>query len=422
MQANLKIPNKLVDVFSGEARYRGAYGGRGSGKTRTFAMMTAVWGYRFAESGISGQILAGREFMNSLSDSSFEEIKGAIESEPFLKAYYDIGENYIRTKNRRVYYTFAGLRRNLDSIKSKARILLAWIDEAETVSETAWMKLLPTVREDNSEIWITWNPESKESATHKRFRESPPDNAKIVEMNWRDNPWFPKVLDQERVYDQKSRPDTYEHIWEGDFLIHVDGAYYAREIKAIKDQIIGVPYDPNASVITAWDLGLDDATAIWFAQYVGKEIHIIDYYEASGNALDHYVSILREKGYNYEQHILPHDVKVKELGTGKSRLEVLSNMGLNNIKVCPMLGIEDGIQQVRAMLNRCWFDKDKTERGLECLRQYRREWDDNLKSWRGRPLHDWTSHGADAFRYLAVGYQPTSGWGKPIRRGLKGIA
>jgi phage terminase large subunit len=422
MQANLKIPNKLVDVFTGEARYRGAYGGRGSGKTRTFAMMTAVWGYKLAEQGISGQILAGREFMNSLSDSSFEEIKGAIESEPFLKAYYDIGENYIRTKNRRVYYTFAGLRRNLDSIKSKARILLAWIDEAETVSETAWMKLLPTVREDNSEIWITWNPESKESATHKRFREDPPDNAKIVEMNWRDNPWFPKVLDQERVYDQKSRPDTYEHIWEGDFLIHVDGAYYAREIKAIKDQIIRVPYDYNASVITAWDLGLDDATAIWFAQYVGKEIHIIDYYEASGNALDHYVSILREKGYNYEQHILPHDVKVKELGTGKSRLEVLSNMGLNNIKVCPMLGIEDGIQQVRAMLNRCWFDKDNTERGLECLRQYRREWDDNLKSWRGRPLHDWTSHGADAFRYLAVGYQPTSGWGKPIRRGLKGIA
>jgi phage terminase large subunit len=383
--------------------------------------MSAVWGYKAGMDGKSGQILAGREFMNSLSDSSFEEIKGAIQSVDWLNAYYEIGENYIRSRDKRIYYTFAGLRRNLDSIKSKARVILAWIDEAETVSEQAWMKLLPTVREDDSEIWVTWNPESKESATHKRFRENPPENAKIVEMNWRDNPWFPDVLEQERRSDEKSRSDTYDHIWEGDFLIHVDGAYYAREIKSIKDQICRVPYDPNASVITAWDLGLDDATAIWFAQYVGKEIHIIDYYEASGNGLDHYVSILREKGYNYEQHILPHDVKVKELGTGKSRLEVLSNMGLNNIKVCPMLSIEDGIQQVRAMIHRCWFDIEKTERGLECLRQYRRDWDDNLKSWRGRPLHDWTSHASDAFRYLAVGYQPSNGWGKPLRRGIKGI-
>lgn len=422
MQTRLQIPDKLVPVFNGDYRYRGAYGGRGSGKTRTFALMTAVWGYKAAQAGQTGIILSAREHLNSLDESSMEEIKQAIKSVPWLDAYYECGEKYIRSRDGKIKYAFAGLRHNLDSIKSKARILLCWIDEAEAVSEVAYTKLLPTVREDNSEVWVTWNPESKESATHKRFREEVPDNANIVEMNWSDNPFFPDVLDQERVNDAKSRPDMYDHIWNGDFLVHVDGAYYAREMMAIKDQVCGVPYDANASVVTAWDLGMDDSTAIWFAQYVGKEIHIIDYYEASGHALDHYVGILREKGYNYSQHILPHDVKVKELGTGKSRLEVLGSMGLTDITVCPMMRVEDGIQQVRSMIGRCWFDDTKTEKGRECLRQYRRDWDDNLKSWRGRPLHDWTSHAADAFRYLAVGYQPPNNWGRPIRRNLKGIA
>jgi len=422
MIAKLQIPSKLVPVFQGEARYRGAYGGRGSGKTRTFALMTAVHGYIAAQNGISGNILCAREHLNSLDESSMEEVKQAIRSVPWLDAYYDCGEKYIRSHDGMIKYVFAGLRHNLDSIKSKAKLLLCWIDEAEGVSESAYRKLMPTVREENSEIWVTWNPESKESATHKRFREELPDNAKVVQINWQDNPYFPEVLNQERIADAKSRPDVYDHIWEGDFLVHVDGAYYAREIMAIKDQICSVPYDSNASVVTAWDLGMDDSTAIWFAQYVGKEVHIIDYYESSGNALDHYVAKLREKGYNYEQHILPHDVKVKELGTGKSRLEVLGSMGLTNIKVCPMLRVEDGIQQVRSMIGRCWFDKDRTEKGLDCLRQYRRDWDDNLKSWKGSPLHDWTSHSADAFRYLAVGYQPSNGWGKPIRRNVRGLA
>lgn len=422
MKAKIQIPSKLIPVFDGSARYRGAYGGRGSAKTRTFALMTAIRGYQDAEQGKTGVILCAREHLNSLSDSSMEEIKQAIREVDWLNEYYEIGENYIRTKNGRVSYSFAGLRRNLDSIKSKSRVLLCWIDEAENVSEEAYRKLIPTVREDDSEIWITWNPESKQSATHKRFRENPPDDAKIVEMNWRDNPYFPKVLDYERVADAKSRPDTYRHIWEGDFLIHVDGAYYGREMRSIEEQIAAVPYDSNASVITAWDLGIDDSTAIWFAQFVGKEIRIIDHYEASGYDLSHYVSILSGKGYNYEQHILPHDVKVKELGTGKSRLEVLGSMGLNNIKVCPMARVEDGIQQVRAMIPRCWFDKEKCENGIESLRQYRREWDDKNKSWRGNPLHDWTSHSADAFRYLAVGYTPNSGWGQPIRRNIKGVA
>lgn len=214
--AEIELPEKLAPVFQGESRYRGAYGGRGSAKTRSFALMTAIWGFRFAQAGISGQILCGREYMNSLEESSMEEVKQAIRDVPWLNAYYEIGEKYIRTRNRRVWYTFSGLRHNLDSIKSKARVLLAWVDEAESVSENGWIKLLPTVREAGSEVWITWNPEKDGSPTDKRFRKSPPDGAKIVEMNYADNPWFPDVLEQERANDQAILDDqTYAWIWDG---------------------------------------------------------------------------------------------------------------------------------------------------------------------------------------------------------------
>lgn len=170
----------------------------------------------FAEAGISGVILCGREYMNSLEDSSMEEVKQAIRSEPWLDAYFDIGDKFIRTKNRRVWYAFAGLRHNLDSIKSKARILIAWIDEGENVSKTAWIKLTPTVRENGSEIWVTWNPEKDGSPTDERFRKNPPPGAKIVELNYTDNPWFPEVLDQERLLDRERLDDqTYAWIWDG---------------------------------------------------------------------------------------------------------------------------------------------------------------------------------------------------------------
>ena len=137
--------------------------------------MTAVWGMRWGVSGKQGQILCAREHLNSLDESSMEEVKSAIRSVDCLNSYYEIGEKYIRSRDGRITYVFSGLRRNLDSIKSKARILLCWVDEAETVTETAWQKLIPTVREDDSEIWVTWNPESKQSATHNRFRVNEPD-------------------------------------------------------------------------------------------------------------------------------------------------------------------------------------------------------------------------------------------------------
>ena len=421
----IELPPKLVDLFNGEARYRVAYGGRGSGKSRSFATMAAVRGYIWGQEGRQGQILCAREYMNSLAESSFTEIEGAIRAYDWLEDYYEIGERFIRSKDRNIEFTFSGLRRNLDSIKSKSRILLCWIDEAETVTRDAYDKLIPTVREEDSEVWVSYNPESSQSATHLRFRDTPPEHCKIAEINWRDNPYFPVVLERERRQDLELRPETYDHIWEGGFLTYREGAYYAVEMAEAREEerITSVPYDRNTGVITAWDLGMDDSTAIWFAQYVGKEVRLIDYYEASGYALDHYAKVLHEKGYHYQSHILPHDVRVKELGTGKSRYEVLQSLGLFNIEICPMMGIEDGIQQVRTTIPMAWFAKEECDSGSNERRNYRRDWDDVGKAWRGKPKHDWSSHAADAMRYLAVGHRPVSAsWGEPIRRNIQGLA
>lgn len=198
--------------------------------------------------------------------------------------------------------------------------------------------------------------------------------------------------------------EQYAQEFECSFEAAVVGAYYGKLMAdADRDKrICGVPYEPTAEVWTAWDLGIRDATAIWFCQQVGKEIRIIDYYEQTGADLGHYVDQLRQRKYVYAGHIVPHDAQAKELGTGKSRLEVLESLGLNNITVAPMHRVEDGINAVRVMLPKCWFDAGKCARGIDAMKLYRAEYDDKLMTLKPRPVHDWTSHAADAFRYLAM--------------------
>lgn len=202
----------------------------------------------------------------------------------------------------------------------------------------------------------------------------------------------------------------YEQEFECSFSAAVQGAYYAKQLEELEQlgRITGVPYDPAVPVTTAWDLGFSDSTAIWFAQQVGREIHIIDYYEAAGEGLAHYVKVLKEKPYLYSEHLLPHDAAASELGTGTTRLETLRKLGLKG-HVLPQVRLDDGINGVRMLLPRCWFDAIKCQKGLDCLRWYQREWDEKSQDFRNRPLHDWSSHGADAFRYLAMGINRISG-------------
>ncbi|WP_374374809.1 terminase large subunit domain-containing protein [Dongia sp.] len=202
-------------------------------------------------------------------------------------------------------------------------------------------------------------------------------------------------------------PEQFAQEFECSFSAGVPGAYYATllDVAERDGRLSRVPWEPRLPVITAWDLGIGDATAIWFAQLVGSEIRIIDYFEASGVALGHYVKHLDSLPYVYGEHLLPHDVAVRELGTGTTRLETLRQLGVR-AKVLKASALEDGIEAVRALLPRCWFDAEKCARGLDALRLYRRGFDAKQNTFSTRPLHDWTSHAADALRYLAAGLPP----------------
>jgi hypothetical protein len=199
-------------------------------------------------------------------------------------------------------------------------------------------------------------------------------------------------------------PEQYAQEFECSFDAAVAGAYYAPLVAAAEREgrVGAVPWEPKLLVHTAWDLGVGDSTAIWLAQAAGRELRLIDYYEASGVGLDHYARVLREKPYVYGEHLLPHDVAVRELGTGKSRLEMLASLGLRG-RIVPALTVEDGIQAVRNLLPGAWIDAEKCAKGIEALRLYRREYDARRGAFKPRPLHDWTSHAADALRYLAIG-------------------
>lgn len=418
--ARIEIPPKLIPVFSGEARYRGAYGGRGSAKTRTFAKMAAVRGVMWAKANEPGVILGAREYMNSLAESSMAEIKAAIESEPWLNAEYDIGETYIRTKCRRIEFNFVGLRHNLDSIKSKARIKLLWVDEAEPVSETAWAKAIPSVREHDSEIWVTWNPERKQSATHKRFRVDPPAGAKIVELNFRDNPWFPAVLEAERLEDKAKRPDTYDHVWEGDFVTIINGAYYGPGLKDAKREgrIGNVSADPLMAKRAFWDIGgtgaRADSCAIWIAQFIGREIRVLDYYEAQGQPLAVHVAWLRERGYEKAEMILPHDGVQGDRVYDASYQSALQAAGFS-VTVVPNQGAGAAMLRVEAgrrLLPSIWFNEKTTEGGREALGWYHERKDDKRDIGLG-PNHDWSSHAADAFGLMCVSYEKPAGGARP---------
>jgi len=198
--------------------------------------------------------------------------------------------------------------------------------------------------------------------------------------------------------------EQYAQEFECSFEAAVIGAYYGRLMAKAEEEgrITGVPYEPVSPVWTAWDLGISDSTAIWFAQVVGREIRIIDYYESSGADLGHYVREINNKPYTYAGHIVPHDAQARELGTGKTRLEVLEGLGLKNITVAAMHRVEDGINAVRVMLPKCWFDAAKCSRGIDAMKLYRAEYDDKLQTLKPRPVHDWTSHAADSARYLAM--------------------
>ena len=233
------------------------------------------------------------------------------------------------------------------------------------------------------------------------------------------------VVDQDELNAAKHEmgEDKYRQEFECSFDAAVEGSYYGQVLNELEEKkhMQEIPREELSRTFTAWDLGMGDSTSIWVAQLVGTEVRLIDYYENHGVGLDHYVKWIKDNDYLKAEHILPHDVRVRELGTGKSRMEMLEDSGLE-VKIAPRMGLDDGIQAVRRLLPRCWFNVPKVQIGLNCLRNYRRDYDEKRKIFFERPLHDWSSHGSDSFRYLALGLdEGHSTWSKPINSAPKWI-
>lgn len=435
--ARVEIPDKLIPVFEGEADVRGAHGGRGSAKTRSFAKMIATRGYIYGNEGVGGILLCARQFMNSLEDSSLEECKRAIQEEPFLDAYYEVGEKYIKSRDGLITFAFSGLDRNIASIKSKGRILICWVDEAEPVTDEAFSILIPTLREEgdgwNAELWVTWNPKRKTAAVESRFRASKDPLVKIVELNWRDNPKFPAKLERDRLRDLKERPDQYDHIWEGGYATVVEGAYFALPLTVAKaERRIGrVSADPLMTLRAFVDIGgtgaKADSFAMWVGQFVGKEIRVLDYYEAQGQPLATHLSWMRDKGYEPKrcQIWLPHDGETHDRVFNVSYESALKQAGYT-VTVVPNQGkgaAKARIEAARRLFPSMWFNEETTEAGREALGWYHEKRDENRNIGLG-PEHDWASHGADAFGLMCISYEDPSrnnDFMKPLNYSHKGI-
>lgn len=415
----VEIPDKLIPVFEGEADVRGAEGGRGSAKTRSFAKMIAVRGYIYGTQGITGQLVCGRQFMNSLEDSSLEECKRAIEEEPWLLAYYEIGDKYIKSRDGRIWFTFVGLDRNVASIKSKGRILILWVDEAEPVTDEAWTVVIPTLREEgdgwNAELWVTWNPKRKTAAVEKRFKNSKDPRVKVVQLNWRDNPKFPAKLERDRQRDLIERPDQYGHIWEGEYATVVEGAYFASHLTQAKTEgrIGFVPADPLMTKRIFVDIGgtgaRADAFTMWVAQFIGLSVRVLDYYEAQGQPMATHLDWLRERGYKPGscKVWLPHDGsqqdKVNDTSYEKAfkaadyEVEVVPNQGKGAAK--------SRIEAARRLFPSIQFNEATTEAGRAALGWYHEKRDEVRGIGLG-PEHDWSSHGSDSFGLMCIVYEP----------------
>lgn len=411
--AQIALPPKLIPVFAGEADVRYSFGGRGSGKTRSFAKMAAVRGYMYGMQGISGMVLCARQFMNSLEDSSLEECKRAIEDEPFLADYYEIGEKYIKSRDGRISFAFAGLDRNIASIKSKGRILLCWVDEAEPVTDKAFNILIPTLREEgegwNAELWLTWNPARKTAPVERRFRFSKDPLIKGIELNWRDNPKFPAKLERDRLRDMEERPDEYDHIWEGAYG-NIAGSILGKWVtKARQSGRIGeIDYDPSGSpLIISADLGFHDTASFWYWQPRLGGFHLPFYEGESGLDADDWIVRIQENLDTMRAKLgkiwLPHDARAKTFQSKHTTIErFIKAFGADKVGVVPMTRKLDQINAARRVIDKCAFDAEGCEAGIDGLESWAFKWIPETGVYSKDPEHNWASHPSDAFAYGCI--------------------
>jgi phage terminase large subunit len=318
---------------------------------------------------------------------------------------------------------------NAESIKSLEGFRRAWIEEAQTLSARSLALLRPTLREDDAEIWASWNPRKKTDAVDEFLRgETQPPGAVVVEANWKDNPFFPQRLEAERQYDLKAYPDQYSHTWEGEYVSIFAGAYYARQLTEAKDagHITEVSADPLMTYRAIFDIGgtgsRADAVAIWIAQYVGPRILVLDYYEAVGQPLATHVNWLRDRGYGTAVCVLPHDGVKHDAVYDVTYESALKSAGFE-VVVIPNQGKGAALKRIEAGRRKfpnIWFNQPTTQPGLDALGAYHERKDEVRQIGLG-PEHDWASHGADAFGLMCISHEAPDeqGWSAPIKTRIR---
>lgn len=394
-----------------KSRYKGAYGGRGSGKS-----------HFFAESLVEDAILNPgmravciREVQKSLAESAKRLIEDKIQSMG-VGSLFDVKKTEIGTPGGGVIL-FQGMQdHTAESIKSLEGIDRAWIEEAQTLSSRSWRMLRPTIRKEGSEIWASWNARLKSDPVDQFFRgiQGMTDPSIVsVKANWKDNPWFPKVLEDERQRDLRSDPDAYPHVWEGDYVSILAGAYYASALKQAEadGRIDFVPADPNLRTYAFWDIGgpgkKADAMTIVLAQFVGLEIRVLDYIEGQGQVLGYYTGELRDRGWAKAYCVVPHDAAQTHADnpTGMDFEAQLRGAGFTTEKVHSPPGIVmQRVATTRKLFPRIRFNKAKTEALVAALGWYHEKRDEERGIGLG-PDHDWSSHAADAFGLMCVFYR-----------------
>ncbi len=408
--STLRIPTaRVFNPLLKPMRYKGAYGGRGSGKSHFFAEMIVETCVRVPGT----RAVCIREVQKTLQESSKRTIEDKIKALG-LEHLFEITASEIKTPGDGLII-FTGMRdHSAESIKSLEGYSIAWIEEAQTISDRSLSLLRPTIRTTGSEIWASWNPTRKRDAIDKFLLQDPPANAVTVQANWRDNPWWNEVLEAERLLDMEKNPETYEHVWEGAYATAAKGAYFSQLLAQAKrdGRITKVAKDPLLQLRAFCDIGgagaEADAFCIWIIQWVAQEIRVLDFYEAVGQPLAEHVAWLRNKGYEDALVYLPHDgINVNNL-TGKTYARHMEEAGLRVEPPVPNQGRGAAslrIEAVRRLGPQLWFDADATADGRTALGFYHEKRDPERDMGQG-PNHDWSSHAADAFGLMAICYQP----------------
>lgn len=392
---SIEMPPALADGLFRHRRYKVLHGGRGSGKSWSVARALIA-----LASSKNLRVLCAREVQLSIRDSVHRLLSDQI-SQLKLDRFFDVTRDEIRCPSTGSLFIFAGLStQTVDSIKSFEGVDIVWVEEAQSVSKRSWDVLLPTIREPGSEVWMTLNPDLDTDETYRRFVANAGPLAWVQAVNWRDNPWFSRELEDERLETQRLDPDGYANIWDGVPKRVAEGAIYRLEVDQLylDGRAANVPKDPRLTVHTVWDLGWADSMAIALVQRTPVDIRVIDYIEDRNRTLEWYVAALEKRGHRYGLDFIPHDGAAKDFKTGKSTEEHLEKFG-RQVRVLPRLSVEEGIKAARLVFPRVYIDETKGARLLECLRRYRRAIN-RATLEADLPLHDEYSHGADCFRYL----------------------